>query len=157
MRHALAFLSLAVALSFSPAVRADGPGPKVATPYDAKIAGVAFSAKAINAAKTFDAIDVGGYGTVIVEVAWVRSAATDVLMTCLEGPSSAGAVFKVPEVSSGGLGVVNHYQRTWRWVGAVSASFFFEVPTIYRFLTCTFTGTAADANDKITVTIRVQE
>jgi hypothetical protein len=144
-------------LALTPPVHADGPGPNMATPYVALISGAAFTGKAINAAKTFDAIDVGGYETVIVEVAYTYSAATQVLMTCLEGPTAAGAVFKVPEASGAGLGVVDHYQRTWRWTtGAASASFFFEVPTVYRFLTCTFTGTAADANDKITVTLRVQ-
>jgi len=156
------FRSLAISFAFLIATafsaHASGPGPKLATPYSVTIGGAAFSAQAINASKTFDAINIGGYETLIVEVAYTWSSATHVLMTCLEGPTAAGAVFKVPEASGAGLGVVDHYQRTWRWItGGASSSFYFEVPVIYQWVTCTFTGTAAGANDKITLTARAQE
>jgi len=158
MRHALAFLSIAIALSFPPLARAEGPGPKIANVYSAKIAGAAFTTQALNAPKTFDAIDIGGYETVIVEVTYVYTNATHVLMTCLEGPTAAGAVIKVPEAVGAGLGFVTHYQRTWDWItGGVSSTFAFEVPVRYRWLTCTLSSTGGAAGDTATVTIRAQE
>jgi hypothetical protein len=149
---------LALVLTLIPSISlASGPGPKRYATYPATIAGAAFTGQAINAAKALDAVNVGGYETVLVEVAYVYSSATDVLMTCVQGPL-ATSVFVVPEVQGAGSGVVNHYPRTWRWItGAASASFFFEVPIRYQWLRCTFVGTGAGANDKITVSLRAQE
>jgi hypothetical protein len=149
-------LALVLCLFSSPVLAA--PGPKLATAYSAKIAGAAFTTKALNASKTFDAVNIGGYETVLVEVAYVYASATHVTMTCFEGLTAATAVFKIPETSSGGAGTVLHYQRTWSWVtGGVSSSFFFEVPVRYQWLTCTLLGTAAGAGDTATVTLWAQE
>lgn len=160
MRHLLFLSALAFLFAVaSPSLAAtQGPGPKIYNTYSATISGAAFTTQALNTAKAFDAINVGGYETVLVEVAYVYNSATHVRMTCLEGPTSAGAVFKVPEIDDAGLGVLDHYQRTWRWVtGGASGSFFFEVPVRYQWLTCSLIGTSAAAADTATVTIRAQE
>lgn len=132
------------------------PGPHANSVYDINVSGSAFSALSINAAKTFDAIDVGGYHTVLVEIQYTYSAGTAVNMTCEESPNNS-TWFKVPQANESSPPIVSHGQRIWTWAGTASVNFFFEVPVRYRYLKCSIYTTGGDASDVATVTATAAE
>jgi len=126
---------------------------------DVTVSGAAFTALGLNTPRTFDAIDVPQYSTAIVEVQYTYNAATHVTMTCEQSPDSTATVpkwFKISELEDMGSGVLDHYQRTWRWVtGSASANFVFEVPIRFNSFRCTISSVSGNANDKATVTVTI--
>jgi hypothetical protein len=137
------------------------PGPASDNRYPIRVGGAAFTGLAINAARTFDAINVGGWKTVLIEIQHTWSSATHVTMTCEQSPDALATVpvwLRVPECDNGTNPNVDCRQRLYRWItGGASANFLFEVPVRYRYLRCTVHSVAGAAGDLATVTATVGE
>jgi hypothetical protein len=132
-----------------------GPGPSDWVIYSAKVSGSAFTDLAINTAKTFDAIRVAGWSTVLVQVDYTYSAGTAVTMTCDESQDGT-TYYDVQEVECV-VGTCTHVNRTWsKAISAASVAFLFEVPTRFAYLKCTLTATGGGAGDTATVQIYAQ-
>lgn len=133
------------------------PGPNANARYTLTVGGAAFSGLAINAAKEFEAINVGGYHTVLVEVQYTYSAASAITMTCTESPDNSNW-FQIPQVDESSPPTVAFAQRTWSWtLASADVDFYFEVPVRYRYLKCSMVGTGADASDVVTASATVAE
>jgi len=151
-------LTFVVAVAFIPIqALAVGPGPREYGSYNLTVSGAAFTGLSINVSKTFDAVNIGGWQTALVQVEYTWAAATHVTMTCIESPDNA-KWYIVPELDDMGAGVLDHYQRTWRWVtGGASANIFFEVPMRFRYLRCTIGSVLGAAGDTVTASLTVAE
>ena len=153
-------LSLILALLLAPALaQADQykpPGPNANMVYELTVSAAAFTAQAINAAKTFDAINVGGYHTVLVEIQYTWSAGSAVTMTCTESPDNS-KWFIVGQADESSPPTVSFAQRTWSWAVGASVNFYFEVPVRYRYLKCAIVGTGAAVGDLVTASAQAAE
>ena len=132
------------------------PGPNANMVYELTVSDSAFSALSINSAKTFDAINVGGYHTVLVQIIYTFASGTAVNMTCQESSDNSNW-FQVPQADESSPPTVSHAQRIWTWPGTASVNFYFEVPVRYRYLKCSIYTTGGGAGDTASVSATVAD
>lgn len=122
--------------------------------------GTKLTTQAINAAKYTGWVYVGDVKQFVVEITYVNSAATDVIMQCHTSLVNTGAngtgAFLPALTRTGTSAAPVETTAPAKWVNAVSGNetWTWLIDNIPQpFINCNFTGTSADGNDTVTVKV----
>lgn len=132
---------------------ADGPGASLE--YDVFVSGSAFSALAMDASKTTDAIIVRGLTFLTFHLAHTNDSATDIRMQCQSSfdGTSYGYIQVLAPVPS--TGIADSVPFTWKQDVSGDETWPWTVQILgYAYLKCTFSATSGVSADKLSVTAR---
>ena len=130
------------------------PGPRNDTDLDVTVGGTAFTTLALDASKTTDALQVGGWRFVNFNLAHVNSTATAVTMYCEGSDSGAAPWFRIQGLALS-AGTFTSSDVTWSNAVTGNENWPWRVNTqAYKYVRCVFDSTGGGGSDTLTATAR---